>query len=243
MVRGELRRRGRAGAIDHGRTSHSPLTHPQTVPCSPPPCSPAPCSTSARAQHHNPYFPLPPGRGGLSRGKQRVEVTVTDRTKLIANGVEARVVRDEVTLKGVPVESPTTIRPGPRGQRLVPRRGDHRVRARQAGLDRRAPSRQESTARRLGSMPARPKVGMRYRQESQGSRRGPREDRLGARAREGPAPPLPQDADDARDQPARAGRPRGEVLRPRRGLVLAVGLSGGTDREELIRARARTTRG
>ena len=36
--------------------------------------------------------------------RQRVVVTVTTRTKLIANGVRARVVRDVVTEAGVPVE-------------------------------------------------------------------------------------------------------------------------------------------
>ncbi len=46
----------------------------------------------------NPYFPLPVGRQWIYReGDQRVEVTVTDRTKLIANGVVARVVTDDVT--------------------------------------------------------------------------------------------------------------------------------------------------
>src|SRR6187200_540941 len=61
--------------------------------------------TTAGPTITNPYFPLPPGHQWVYReGKQRVEVTVTDRTKLIANGVEARVVRDEVTRKGVPVE-------------------------------------------------------------------------------------------------------------------------------------------
>jgi hypothetical protein len=36
--------------------------------------------------------------------EQRVEVTVTDRTKMIANGIEARVVHDVVTEDGEPVE-------------------------------------------------------------------------------------------------------------------------------------------
>ena len=36
--------------------------------------------------------------------RERVVVNVTDETKQIANGVEARVVRDTVTEKGVPVE-------------------------------------------------------------------------------------------------------------------------------------------
>ena len=99
-------------------------------------------------------------------GRQRVEVTVTDRTKLIANGVEARVVRDEVTLKGVPVEitddyyaqdpratSGTSARPPPS--------------TRTASRSRpRAPSRPAWTARRPGSpCPPTRSVGMRYRQE------------------------------------------------------------------------------
>ena len=58
----------------------------------------------------NPYWPMRPGsrwvyREAELRGpEQRVEVTVTSKTKRIANGVEAVVVRDEVTEKGVPVE-------------------------------------------------------------------------------------------------------------------------------------------
>ena len=58
----------------------------------------------------NPYWPMKPGSrwvyleaspGGIP---QRVVVTVTDRTRMIANGVRARVVRDVVTEGGVPVE-------------------------------------------------------------------------------------------------------------------------------------------
>ena len=58
----------------------------------------------------NPYWPMKPGSRWVYRETdsegtvQRVEVTVTDRTKRIANGVEARVVHDEVTEKGEPVE-------------------------------------------------------------------------------------------------------------------------------------------
>ena len=91
-------------------------------------------------------------------------------------------------------------------------------------------------------MPAHPKVGMRYRQEYY---KGHAEDRAKiVSLRERVKVPLRryrQHADDARDQPARAGRARGEVLRPRRRQVLAVDLSGGRDREELIRAGARTS--
>lgn len=58
----------------------------------------------------NPYWPMTPGSRWVYREtdsegtEQRVVVTVTDRTKEIANGVEARVVRDVVTEDGVPVE-------------------------------------------------------------------------------------------------------------------------------------------
>jgi hypothetical protein len=58
----------------------------------------------------NPYWPMAPGSRWVYREydaegtEQRVVVTVTRRTKVIANGIEARVVRDEVTENGVPVE-------------------------------------------------------------------------------------------------------------------------------------------
>jgi len=58
----------------------------------------------------NPYFPLRPGSRWVYRetdttgARQKVVVTVTDRTRLIANGVRARVVRDVVTEDGQPVE-------------------------------------------------------------------------------------------------------------------------------------------
>jgi hypothetical protein len=58
----------------------------------------------------NPYWPMKPGSRWVYRetdsegADQRVEVTVTNRTKKIANGVEARVVRDVVTEDGESVE-------------------------------------------------------------------------------------------------------------------------------------------
>ncbi len=59
----------------------------------------------------NPYWPMTPGSrwiyveaqpGGTP---QRIVVTVTDRTRMIANGIRARVVRDVVTEDGAPVET------------------------------------------------------------------------------------------------------------------------------------------
>ena len=58
----------------------------------------------------NPYFPMKPGNKWIYEetdtvgGHERVVVEVTDKTKMIANGVEARVIRDTVSEKGVPVE-------------------------------------------------------------------------------------------------------------------------------------------
>jgi len=58
----------------------------------------------------NPYFPMQPGNKWVYDerdtvgSQERVVVEVTDKTKMIANGVEARVVRDTVTENGVPVE-------------------------------------------------------------------------------------------------------------------------------------------
>ena len=58
----------------------------------------------------NPWWPMRPGSRWVYREtapdgtRQRVVVTVTRRTRLIANGVTARVVRDVVTEHGEPVE-------------------------------------------------------------------------------------------------------------------------------------------
>jgi hypothetical protein len=58
----------------------------------------------------NPYWPMKPGSRWVYREtdpegtKQRVVVTVTHKTKRIANGITARVIRDVVTEKGTPVE-------------------------------------------------------------------------------------------------------------------------------------------
>jgi hypothetical protein len=61
-------------------------------------------------QIDNPYFPLVPGDRYIYRetdaegAKQRVVVSVSHETKLIANGITARVVHDRVTEKGKVVE-------------------------------------------------------------------------------------------------------------------------------------------
>jgi hypothetical protein len=61
-------------------------------------------------QVDNPYFPLPMGARWVIRVtdteglQQREVITVTDQTKRIADGVEARVVHDVVSEDGTPVE-------------------------------------------------------------------------------------------------------------------------------------------
>ena len=58
----------------------------------------------------NPYWPMQPGNRWVyretdTRGTaEKVVVEVTAKTKMIDNGVEARVIRDTVSEKGVPVE-------------------------------------------------------------------------------------------------------------------------------------------
>ena len=58
----------------------------------------------------NPYWPMAPGSKWVYSEtdtvgtREKVVVEVTDKTKMIANGIEARVIRDTVTEKGQPVE-------------------------------------------------------------------------------------------------------------------------------------------
>jgi hypothetical protein len=58
----------------------------------------------------NPYWPMSPGSRWVYREtdtqgtREKAVVVVTDRTRAIANGIEARVIRDTVSENGVPVE-------------------------------------------------------------------------------------------------------------------------------------------
>jgi hypothetical protein len=191
----------------------------------------------------NRWWPMRPGTRWVYRetgpdgDRQRVVVTVTDRTKLIANGVTARVVHDVVSRRGELVEvtddwyaqddagnvwylgeDTTEYEDG----RPVSTAGSF-----EAGVD---------GAQAGVVMPARPRRGMRYRQEHYA---GEAEDRASIVS--------------VREQ---AGTPAGHFrrvlmtrdvnpLEPRvlefkfyaRGVgpVLALGVSGGSEREELVR--------
>jgi len=193
----------------------------------------------------NPWWPMRPGSRWVYRetdsggARQKVVVTVTRRTKRIANGVTARVVSDVATEDGEPVEVTDDYyaqdRDGnvwylgedtaeyERGK-VVSREGSF-----EAGVD---------GAEAGVIMPARPRPGLRYRQEYY---KGHAEDRARIVSR--------------REQ---AGVPYGHFrnvlmirednpLEPKvlefkfyaRGIgpLLAVSVSGGSDREELLRFR------
>jgi hypothetical protein len=66
--------------------------------------------TNFTTEIENPYWPMTPGSRWVYRetdtpgSREKVVVEVTHETKKIANGVEARVVRDTVTERGEPVE-------------------------------------------------------------------------------------------------------------------------------------------
>ncbi len=171
----------------------------------------------------NPYWPMRVGSRWVYREtdsegtRQKVVVTVTPRTKLIANGVRARVVRDVVTEKGVPVEVTDDWYAQDRagnvwylGEATTEYEDGKPVSTEgsfEAGVD---------GAEAGVIMPARPRPGLRYRQEYyEGRGRGPGPDREPARAGRGPRRPLPARADDPRREPARAEGARVQVLRPR----------------------------
>ena len=205
--------------------------------------APAPADFTTRID--NPYWPMKPGSRWVYRetdsdgARQRVVVTVTRRTKLIANGVTARVVHDVVTEEGKPVEvtddwyaqdkagniwylgeDTTEYENG----RPASKEGSF-----EAGVD---------GARAGLIMPARPRVGMRYRQEYY---KGHAEDRaLIFSRRERAEVPFGFFRRTLMTREENALEPR--VLEYKfyaRGVgpVLAVSVSGGSDREELVRFR------
>ncbi len=191
----------------------------------------------------NPYWPMKPGSRWVYRETDKdavmqVEVTVTNQTKRIANGVEARVVHDVVTEDGEPVEvTRRLVRPGLGWQRLVPRRGHGGVRERQGCLDGRDPSRPGSTGRRPGSRcPADPERGQAYRQEYYA---GEAEDSakilsLGAtaRCRSGSFEGVLQTEDlNPLSKPPQVEH---KYYARDMGPVLVIAVSGGAGREELI---------
>ena len=198
----------------------------------------------------NPWWPMRPGSRWVSRetdaarAPQRVVVTVTSRTKRIANGVRARVVHDAVTEDGEPVEITDDwyaqdacgnvwylgedTKEYENGK-VVSTEGSW-----EAGVNGAQPG---------VIMPAKPTTGLRYRQEHYAGHAGDRAEVMSRR--------------EQVEVPFGFFRP-GRVLMTRElnplepkvleykfyahgvGPVLSVAVSGGSDREELVRyARGR----
>jgi len=195
----------------------------------------------------NPWFPLPPGRHWTYReGNVRTVVTVTRQTKLMADGVVARVVHDESRERGVPVEvtddyyaqdaKGTVWYMGEATTAYEKGKPPSTEGSWEAGVD---------GARPGVIMPAHPKVGMAYRQEYL---KGHAEDRAKIVSRnERVKTPLRRFRHTLMTLETTPLEP--DVLETKFyargvGVVLAVGLSGEADREVLTAmAGGRTRRG
>ena len=190
----------------------------------------------------NPYWPMRPGSRWTYRlvdprgGRRLVEVTVTDRTKTVL-GVEARVVHDVVTVDGRPVEATddwyaqdTEGNVWYLGEDTweyldglaVPGKGSW-----QAGVDGAEPG---------ILLPARPRPGMAYQQERYDGRAQDRARvlRLGMRAKVpyGFFDDLLATKEWTSLEP---GVLEHKFYAPGVGPVLAITVSGGSGREELLR--------
>ncbi len=190
----------------------------------------------------NPYWPMKPGSRWIYREfdsegtEQKVVVTVTERTKRIANGVEARVVRDVVTENGVPVEvtddwyaqdsAGNIWYLGEATTEYEDGKPTTTAGSFEAGVDGAQPG---------IILPADPEPGTTYRQEYY---KGEAEDegeivRVGAQAEV----PAGHYTDVLMSQDTNPLEPKVlefKFYAPQVGPVLAVGVSGGSDREELL---------
>jgi len=201
--------------------------------------------TDFTTQIDNPWWPMKPGSRWVYRETapdgtvQRVVVTVTTKTRLIANGVRARVVHDAVTEESKPIEITDDWYAQDRcgnvwyfgentkeyeNGKVVSTEGSF-----EAGIDGAQPG---------VTVPAKPRPGMRYRQEYYVGHAEDRAEVFSLR--------------EQAEVPFGHFR-KGRVLMTRdlnplepkileykfyaRGIgpVLAIGVSGGSDREELLR--------
>jgi hypothetical protein len=190
----------------------------------------------------NPYWPMKPGSRWVYREtdsagtKQRVVVTVTNTTKLIANGVTARVVRDVVTEKGQPVEVTDDWYAQDRAGNIwylgeattEYENGKPKTTAGsfEAGVD---------GAQAGVVMPARPRPGLRYRQEYY---KGEAEDKARIMSlREKAEVPFGFFKRVLMTREVNPLSPRAlefKFYASGVGPVLAISVSGGSDREELV---------
>jgi hypothetical protein len=193
----------------------------------------------------NPWWPMRPGSRWVYREvdtqgtTMKVVVTVLDRTKLVANGITARVVRDVATEDGVPIEATDDWYAQDRcgnvwylGEATTEYENGKPVSTAgsfEAGVD---------GAQAGVIVPAKPRPGMAYRQEHYAGHAEDRGEILGLREQ--------VEVPYGYFRPGRVLATRDlNALKPKtleykfyaRGIgpVLAIGVSGGSDREELVR--------
>ena len=195
----------------------------------------------------NPWWPMRPGSRWVYRetdadgGRQRDVVTVTHRTRQIANGVTARVVRDVATEGGELVESTEDFY-------AQDRRGNvwYLGEVTAEYENGRVVSREGSFEAGVGGaeagviMPAHPRPGLRYRQEYF---EGHAEDRarvISLREQAGvPYGHFRHVLMIREDNPLEPKVLEFKFYARGIGPLLAVSVSGGSDREELLRFRRR----
>jgi hypothetical protein len=197
---------------------------------------PGPADFSTRID--NRYWPMAPGTRWIYRdGDERVAVTVTNETKRIANGVTARVVRDTVAEGREIVEDTLDFYAQDRrgtiwylGEdtaefehgRLVTKEGSF-----EAGVD---------GARAGMIMPAHPRPGIRYRQEVYKGHAEDRGEVLSTREMaETPAGRFRKALLTKDTSAIEPGVLEYKLYAPGIGPVLTLGVSGGSDREELLK--------
>jgi hypothetical protein len=186
----------------------------------------------------NRYWPMAPGTRWIYRdGDQRNAVTVTNRRKRIANGVTARVVRDTVAQGGEIVEDTFDFYAQDRrgtiwylGEdtaefehgRLKTKEGSF-----EAGVD---------GAQAGVIVPAHPRPGMRYRQEFYKGHAEDRGEVLSTRElAETPAGRFRRVLLTKETNRLEPGVLEYKLYAPGIGPVLALGIAGGSSREELLR--------
>jgi hypothetical protein len=193
----------------------------------------------------NPYWPMKPGSRWVYREtdsegtRQRVVVTVTGETKTIANGVTARVVRDVATEHGQPVEI-TDDWYAQDGAGNIWYLGEATTEYENGKPKTTAGSFEAGVdgAQAGVVMPARPRPGLRYRQEYD---KGNAEDKARiVSLREKAEVPFGFFRRVLMTREANPLSPRAlEFKFYARGVgpVLAIAVSGGSDREELVSFR------
>jgi hypothetical protein len=200
--------------------------------------APAPADFSTTIT--NPYMPMRPGSRWVYRtGSARDVVKVTDRTKLTAGGIVTRVVHDVTTEHGRPVEITDDYYAQDR-KGNVWYLGEATTTYEHGKPQSTEGSFEDGVDGAKGGiiMPAHPKVGMRYHQEDY---KGHAEDRAKVVSRHEHVR-VPKGRYDNTLMTLETSPLEPDVLEAKfyaRGVgpVLAVDVSGGTDREELLRFR------